>query len=180
MTPTPRMHHLKLTGGMTERGFWLYVWRVKNPEGKTFLYVGRTGDNSSPYAASTYRRMGQHLGDADNTNALLKHLRDRDGARPIHEYETFEMFSFGPIFPEVERHPDFAYRVEPHWSDAMKLHEQYRDRAAALEKKLAAELRACNYDVMNKVNSDKPLNGDDWQRVKTAFAEHFPELKDQP
>ncbi|HZG28505.1 MAG TPA: hypothetical protein VE079_08595 [Ensifer sp.] len=176
----PKMHHLKLPGGMTERGFWLYVWKVKNPEGKALLYVGRTGDNSSPYAASTYRRMGQHLGDADNTNALLKHLRERDGARATHDYEIFEMFSYGPIFPEVARHTDFAYGVEPHWGDAMKLHAEYRDRAAALEKKLAEELSACNYNVMNKVKSKALLVDGDWQPVKAAFAEHFPELKARP
>ncbi|WP_377277314.1 hypothetical protein [Rhizobium sp. R86522] len=172
----PKLHHLKLPGGMTERGFWLYVWRVENPNGEEFLYVGRTGDNSSPYAASTYRRMGQHLGDADNTNALLKHLREHDRARPIHEYETFEMISYGPIFPEVERHPDFAYRVEPHWTDARNRHDPFRDRMAALEKKLAQELKARKYNVMNTVNCDKPLLDEDWPPVKVAFAEHFPLL----
>lgn len=176
----PKLHHLKLPGGMTQRGFWLYVWRVENPNGKEFLYVGRTGDNSSPYAASTYRRMGQHLGDADNTNALLKHLRQHDSARPIHEYETFEMFSYGPIFPEVDRHANFAYRVEPHWGKAMEIHKAFRDRISALEKKLADELKECNYNVMNQVNANTPLDDEDWQQVKVAFAEHFPELKDRP
>lgn len=72
----PSIYELDLPGGMTERGFWLYVWEVK-VEADEVLYVGRTGDNSSPYASSVYRRMGQHLGDADNTNALLRHLKGR-------------------------------------------------------------------------------------------------------
>lgn len=171
-----KMHHLRLPGGMTERGFWLYVWRVRSPEGKEFLYVGRTGDNSSPYAASTYRRMGQHLGDADNTNALLKHLSTWDGKRPISHYEEFEMFSYGPIFPEVERHKDFDYRRDLHWNDAMKRHEAFRDRTAALECKLAIELSR-NYTVMNRVNSKKALVETDWLPVLEAFSKHFPKLK---
>lgn len=150
-----KMHHLRLPCGMTERGFWLYVWRVQSPDGDEFLYVGRTGDNSSPYAASTYRRMGQHLGDADNTNALLKHLSKWDGKRAISDYKEFEMFSYGPIFPEVEKHKGFKYRLEPHWSNAMKRHEEFRDRTAALESKLAIELSR-NYTVMNEVHSKKP------------------------
>jgi hypothetical protein len=176
----PKLHHLRLPAGMTERGFWLYVWRVRNPEGKEFLYVGRTGDNSSPFAASTYRRMGQHLGDAKNTNALLKHLNAWDGGRPIHEYQEFEMFSYGPIFEEVEKHPDFVYRQSPHWEEAFKLHEPLRDRMAALESKLAHELKSCGYTVMNDVNSKAELDPGDWPPVLDAFAVHFEKLKDRP
>jgi len=172
----PELHHLQLPGGMTERGFWLYVWRVKNPEEDEFLYVGRTGDNSSPYAASTYRRMGQHLGDAQNTNALLKHLAKVDGGRPIHQYREFEMFSYGPIFEEVEKHPDFAYRKSPHWEKALDLYKPFRDRMAALEKKLARELKDCGYKVMNTVSSKATLVPEDWPPVRNAFAVDFPNL----
>ncbi|NKN03235.1 hypothetical protein [Rhizobium leguminosarum] len=174
----PKMHHLKLPGGMTERGFWLYVWRVRNPHDREFLYVGRTGDNSSPYAASTYRRMGQHLGGADNTNALLKHLRECDESRSINHYEEFEMFSYGPIFPEVEKDPAFAYRLEPHWEDAMRRHEEFRDRTAALESKLTNELKVRGYNVMNTVHSKKVAAEEEWLAVRDAFSEHFPRLKD--
>lgn len=178
MSPMPKMHHLKLPGGMTERGFWLYVWKVRNPEGKNFLYVGRTGDNSSPYAASTYRRMGQHLGDAKNTNALLQHLGGHDNERPIHHYDELEMFSYGPIFPEVEKHPDFVYRQSPHWDAAMALHEPFKKRMAALEKKLAFELRECGYNVMNRLPAADDFDPDDWKPVRDAFATYFPRLKD--
>ncbi|SFG24320.1 hypothetical protein [Ensifer sp. OV372] len=174
----PQMHHLRLPGGMTERGFWLYVWRVLSPHDQEFLYVGRTGDNSSPYAASTYRRMGQHLGDADNTNALLTHLREHDESRPISHYNEFEMFSYGPIFPEVERHPEFAYRLEPHWGDAMKKHEEFRDRTAALESRLARELHDRDYNVMNEVRSRRAVVETDWLPVRDAFSQYFPRLRD--
>jgi hypothetical protein len=61
-------------GAILERGFWLYVWEVTTPEGKQVYYVGRTGDNSSTNAQSPYNRLGQHLGFAENTNALRKYL----------------------------------------------------------------------------------------------------------
>jgi hypothetical protein len=173
----PKMHRLKLPGGMTERGFWLYVWKVLNPEGEEFLYVGRTGDSSSPYAASTYRRMGQHLGDAKNTNALLQHLGKRDKERPIHQYDEFEMFSYGPIFPEVERHPDFVYRQSPHWEAALALHEPFKKRMAVLEKKLAFELSERDYNVMNKLPEPVDVDLHDWDPVLEAFAAHFPRLR---
>lgn len=171
----PSIYELDLPGGMTERGFWLYVWEVKTEAGEV-LYVGRTGDNSSPYASSVYRRMGQHLGDADNTNALLRHLEERFKKREIHSYERFRMFSYGPIFPEVDRNPEFAYRVAPHWQSALDLHIPYRDRTAALERKLAQELRAADYDVLNVVNSNAPLIEADWPPVREAFVKHFSRL----
>ena len=53
-------HTLTLPAAMLERGFWLYVWKVETPAGE-YLYVGRTGDNSTPYATPPYQRMGPFL-----------------------------------------------------------------------------------------------------------------------
>lgn len=122
--------------------------------------------------------MGQHLGDAYNTNALLRHLQGRFEDRKIHSYENFRMVSYGPIFPEVERHPEFGYRVEPHWQSALDLHNPYRDRMAALERKLAEALHSAGYEVMNTVNANASLTETDWPPVRTAFAQHFPKLAD--
>ena len=66
-------HTLTFPGAMTERGFWLYVWRIMSPIGE-LLYVGRTGDSSSPYASSPFARMGQHLGNNKNQNMVRQHL----------------------------------------------------------------------------------------------------------
>ncbi len=66
-------HALTLPAALLERGFWLYVWRVEAQEGER-LYVGRTGDSSSPHATPPYIRMGQHLGYQPTQNALRKHL----------------------------------------------------------------------------------------------------------
>jgi hypothetical protein len=42
------------------------------------LYVGRTGDSSSPDAQSPFNRMGQHLAFAKNRSMLRNHLQGRD------------------------------------------------------------------------------------------------------
>lgn len=166
---------LVLPGAMTKRGFWLYVWQVPVANGLVH-YVGRTGDNSSPYASSVYRRFGQHLGEADNTNALLQHLRHRYPGQDIWDYDTFRMIAVGPVFPEVERHPEFRHGEAPHYKDAFSRHIPFRDRAAALEARLTLELRACGYEVLNTVSSKAKLDQDDWELVKNALIEHFPNL----
>jgi hypothetical protein len=51
----PKTFSVTLDGAMLRRGFWLYVWEIKTPDGKDVLYVGRTGDNSSPYAQSLFQ-----------------------------------------------------------------------------------------------------------------------------
>ena len=41
---------ISFSSSVLERGFWLYVWRIDTPKGG-MLYVGRTGDESSPHAS---------------------------------------------------------------------------------------------------------------------------------
>ena len=72
---TASLHRLTLPGPMLQRGFWLYVWRVETPKGER-LYVGRTGDSSSPHATAPYTRMGQHLGFSKAQNSLRRLLSE--------------------------------------------------------------------------------------------------------
>jgi len=71
-----RLHRLKFTGAILERGFWLYAWRVFSGE-REFFYVGRTGDSSSKFAASPFSRLSQHLDirSKASANMLLRHVR---------------------------------------------------------------------------------------------------------
>jgi hypothetical protein len=154
----PALHAAELPGAMLERGFWLYVWKASTPDGE-LLYVGRTGDSSSPFATPPYRRMGQHLGDNRHQNALRRHLEQR-GIEP-ELCASFRMTAFGPLF---EQQVDVAAHREP------------RDIVAALEKKLADALRAADYEVLNTVHCKAPLRDDLWERVKAAFATEFPRL----
>lgn len=154
-----RMNVLTMPGAMLERGFWLYVWRVDTPKGER-LYVGRTGDNSTPHATPPYQRMGQHLGHLENQNMLRQHL-EHDGIVP-EDCASFQLITFGPLFPEARD---------------MNAHRRPRDIMAALEKELADALLTSGYHVMNTVKCRKPLNGSLWVQVREAFSEHFPGLR---
>jgi hypothetical protein len=158
---------MTLPGTMIQRGFWLYVWRAETPNGE-LLYVGRTGDNSSPNAVAPYTRMGQHLGFQPTQNALRKHL-SANGVAP-EECVAFHLTAHGPIYPEVER-PEGATREL-----LMAAHREPRDAVAAMECRLANDLTKAGYQVMNKVHCKAPLDIAVYAPVRAAFAAHFPKL----
>jgi hypothetical protein len=74
--PSLTAHFMSFDGALVERGFWLYVWRIVAGS-QTVLYVGRTGDSSSPHASSPFKRVGQHLevGPIAKGNSMSKQLR---------------------------------------------------------------------------------------------------------
>lgn len=160
---------MTLPGPMLQRGFWLYVWQVETPKGE-MLYVGRTGDNSSPNATAPYTRMGQHLGFVETQNALRKHLRKR-GVEP-EDCHAFHLISHGPVYPEIDK-PEGEDRVAQ-----MARHMPLRNLVGAMEKALAEELVAAGYDVMNDVKWSHPFDDAVWEDVRKAFSEHFPKLRD--
>lgn len=165
----PALYSISMPGGMLERGFWLYVWRVAAPVGHLH-YVGRTGDNSSPHATAPYTRMGQHLGFIKTQNALRKHLKLR-GIEP-ENCERFDLISHGPIYPEVD-HDGSDHDV------LMERHKPIRDQVGAMEKLLCDGLKAAGYDVMNTVNCRWQLDkvgAEKWKIAEAAFREEFPEL----
>lgn len=165
---TASLYRLTLPGPMLQRGFWLYVWQVQTPNGEQ-LYVGRTGDSSSPHATAPYTRMGQHLGFSKAANSLRRLLTEA-GVEP----ETcgqFDLISYGPIFPEIGMTKDQLR------ADQMLLHTPVRDQMAALEKKLRDALVAAGYPVLNVVHSKKQFDAAHWEAVRIAFAEYFPSLR---
>lgn len=162
------LQRLTLPGPMLQRGFWLYVWRVNTPKGER-VYVGRTGDSSSPHATAPYTRMGQHLGFSKAANSLRRLLTEA-GVEP-EDCEQFDLISYGPIFPEIGMTTGQVRREQ------MLLHTPVRDQMAALEKKLRDALVQAGYSVLNTVHSKKSYDDHHWSKVRLAFAEHFPELK---
>lgn len=164
-------YSLKLPGGMLSRGFWLYVWRVDTPTGE-MLYVGRTGDSSSPHATAPYTRMGQHLGFSKAANSLRRLLTE-NGIAP-EDCADFELISHGPIYPEV------GLKVGQDRDEQMRLHKPVRDKMAGLEKKLRDDLSASGYRVLNTVHSKKLYEENAWLAVLDAFSRHFPKLKRRP
>lgn len=157
------VHEVHFGGGILQRGFWLYIWKITPPNGEPLHYIGRTGDSSSTKAQSPFNRMGQHLGFAKTSCMLRTHL-GHHGVKP--EECTFHLVSVGPIEAESREEG----RVE---------HDHRRDRVAAMERALAEGLKAAGYRVMNEVNSRKPLDAARFAEVRAAFAAAFPSLSDR-
>lgn len=136
-----KLHSLAFHGGLLERGFWLYVWRVRCAS-EYALYVGRTGDSSSRYASSPFSRLGQHL-DVRATataNMLLRNIR----AAGFDPHQTsFELFSVGPLFPEQQ--------------DLLP-HRKHRDIVGPLETALAEHLRKAGHRVLGKHPKVRPYD----------------------
>ncbi len=148
MPESLEVHGLAFSGRLLQRGFWIYVWRITTPQ-EECLYVGRTGDSSSPNAASPFGRMGQHLDFRENAkgNAMMRHLRAR-GLDPTRC--NFQVAAVGPIFPEQQTRND---------------HDPYRDRVAALECALAKRLKKWGHDVLGSHASLKKLDHDLFEKV---------------
>jgi hypothetical protein len=156
----PETFTVTLDGAMLRRGFWLYVWEITTPSGDKLLYVGRTGDSSSPNAQSLFNRMGQNLGTLATSSMVRNNLESR-GVDPV-DCE-FRMVGHGPVFEEPVM-------------KTMESHKPIRDQVAALEKKLAEDLKAAGYDVMNTVRSRAVLDEALHEQVRGAFANEFPGL----
>lgn len=164
---TAETHTLMLPPELLRRGFWLYVWRVETSVGE-LLYVGRTGDNSSPHATAPYQRMGQHLGHVKTQNALRRQLEKR-GIDP-RDCTSFHLTSHGPLYPEIAKEAGETRAA------LMAKHLPIRDIVGAMEKALADELAAAGYTVLNTVKWKPPLDPVLWAPVRAAFATHFPRL----
>lgn len=103
-----RVHRVKFSGAILERGFWLYAWRITAGDEEVF-YVGRTGDSSSKFAASPFARLGQHLDVRPKApaNMLLRQIR-KAGLDPLKC--NYELVAFGPLFLEqatLEAHREY-------------------------------------------------------------------------
>ncbi len=147
-----KSHSLTFTGALIERGFWLYVWHVACAR-KSIVYVGRTGDSSSRYAASPFNRLGQHLDvrESASANMLLRHMRGK-GMEPT--AATYHMVAVGPIYPEQE---------------TLDLHRHHRNVVAPMEAALGRHMRGLGYDVVGNTNSKHPLNQTLFKQVLKKF-----------
>lgn len=165
---------LKLPGPMLRRGFWLYVWKVACADDRELLYVGRTGDNSSPHASPPYIRMGQHLGSMKNQNALRRNLVNH-GIEP-ETCRSFDLVAHGPLHPEIVK-PVGCDPADPDTRKSlMDLHIPLRDIVGAMEKRLEQDLRKAGYSVMNIVKWKHDVDDVEWAPVRKAFESDFPRL----
>lgn len=154
---TQRSFTLGFDGALLERGFWLYVWRIEEADRSVSLYVGRTGDSSSPHASSPFQRVARHLDPKPTakSNSLYRKLNNARLCR-------FDLVAVGPFFAEVS---DFEE------------HKVLRDEMAGLEEALARFLDGEGYNVVGVHGNPKPY---DEAKLATArkevesFLEKFP------
>ena len=153
-------YSMSFDGSILQRGFWLYVWDITAGESR-HLYVGRTGDSSSRYAASPFTRIGRHLDHRENAkgNSLAKQLVRVDATPSAC---SFQMVAIGPIFPEQET---FAAHV-PH-----------RDTVGALETALAVTLRTRGYSVLGSHAPEAEPDSELLQQVLAIIDANFPPTK---
>lgn len=148
---------MSFKGDVLKRGFWLYIWKIQAPQ-KLYLYVGRTGDSSSPNASSPFARIGQHLNLKSNAkgNCIIKHLKNLN----IEPSKcSFDMVAIGPLFSE---------------EDEFETHKPIRDKMAKLECELADYLRKHNYNILGIHNSKKKLDEKLFSKVLSVVELHFP------
>ncbi len=158
---TGLLHEVRFGGGILQRGFWLYVWEIKPPDGAARYYVGRTGDSSSTNAQSPFNRMGQHLGFSKNSNMLRRYLTAHGIDPALCE---FRLVALGPIEDESLTH-------------GRQQHDERRDVVAAMEKALAEAMTAAGYVLLNTVKSRKRLDQVRFSAVRAAFAKAFPVMQ---
>ena len=169
---------LEFSGHMARRGFSLYVWEIQHPDKGKLLYVGRTGDNSSPNASSPIRRMGQHFHPVNRGNTLYRWLTSEKYSVELEFCTSFKLFSYGPLFEEIV--PDGTEPEDPAEKRKvlMDRHRGPRDVVAGLEKTLADTLREAGYKVMNDVRGRIDTEFHLWHQVLEAFAGPFRRLND--
>ena len=149
---------MSFDGEVLTRGFWLYVWRIQAPM-KEFLYVGRTGDSSSPHASSPFARIGAHLDTRTKAkgNALGRRLRE---AKIEPTSCRFEMVAIGPLFREQHN---------------MDAHRPLRDRTAALEKALAGLLQQRGYSVLGIHHCRREVDRKLFSTIRDLVDRDFPD-----
>ena len=143
-------YELSFDGRLLTRGFWVYVWRVEDPLARLVVhYVGRTGDSSSANAGSPFSRMSAHLGRNTKGNALRRNLV-LAGLTP--ERSRFSLLALGPLFLE---------------QSTLEAHRLVRDRAAAIEAALAAELRKGGFRVLGNHPRERRMLAEDAERLRS-------------
>ena len=153
-------YDITFDGSVLERGFWLYLIQVKTSEGDHF-YVGLTGDSSSCNASSPFARIGQHLDFRPNArgNSLARNLSSA-GVTP--SKSQFRMVAVGPLYPEQAQ---------------FSAHKPPRDALAALERDLAAELKARGHSVLGSHSSRKAPQPELLAQVLAELESRIPELR---
>lgn len=150
---------MRFDGQVLKRGFWLYVLEILYHHQK-YIYVGRTGDSSSPNASSPFNRIGQHLDFRENArgNSLAKRLKEA-GVEP--EKSRFRMLALGPFYSEQE---------------SFDAHRPYRDQMATLEYEIAEYLRVVGGNVLGSHHIGTHVHPDIVNEIKSKVMEFLDDV----
>lgn len=150
-------YDVEFSGSILRRGFWIYVWHVTTGNGRQLVYVGRTGDTSSPNAQSPFRRVGQHVDPnlKSKSNALPRNLRKNE-IDPVSCH--FKFTALGPIYEEQED---------------MESHVPVRDNAAALERKAADWFKDRGYEVLGSHPKKRSVDENAWGFIEDELINRF-------
>ncbi|WP_417693431.1 hypothetical protein [Roseibium sp.] len=118
------------------------------------------------------------MGYAKTQNALRRHLIGR--SITPEECREFDLVAHGPIHPEIEKPVDYCHDDKAANAALMKVHKPIRNIVGAMEKRLAEDLSAAGYEMMNTVHWKPTILDAEWQPIRDAFAEKFPKLKQAP
>jgi hypothetical protein len=154
---TGPLYSASFDGGLLCRGFWLYVWEIVAPHGRTVHYVGKTGDKASRVCQSPFNRLTNHLGGNKHSNALNRHLREK---RIDPQSCQFQFHAYGPLLGD---------RLQ-------RTHGELCDVTSGLEKALANAMTEAGYEVINMVHCRTPLDTEAFAALRDAFATHFHKL----
>lgn len=154
----------EISGKLIRNGFWLYVLEFifadERGNDDSFLYVGRTGDNSTSNARPPINRFSIHMSSNKNSKlneVIAKYNRSREDCSKV------KLHSVGPIYPES--------------SGEFEVHKIPRNKTSAMEKQLSVDLKNAGYNVLNIVHSKQKLPPE-WTGVRAAFLKNFPKLGD--
>lgn len=152
-------HRILFDGGLLQRGYWVYMCRIVTAN-QLYIYVGRTGDSSSPNAASPFSRIGRHLDARPNatSNAMWRQLM-HTGVDPM--ACKFEMVALGPLFRERK---------------SMTAHRPIRDKVAAIERATVSFLQGRGYSVLGTHGRATHPDSALFAQVRSLVAKEFPPL----
>lgn len=151
------VYEVQFSGSILRRGFWIYVWVIETSDSSRLVYVGRTGDTSSPNAQSPFRRIGQHVdpNPKSKSNALARNLLKRGIDLERCEYLYTAL---GPIYDEC--------------SD-MSSHVPFRDKVAALERRTADWFKAEQFEVLGSHPRQGDVDDRAWKSIEEALKDRF-------
>jgi hypothetical protein len=139
---------VKFSGKTLERGFWIYVVQITNPNGQKYFYVGMTGDSSSLNAASLFVRIGRHLDTKEKAkgNTLFKSIREEKQLWPFLYKLDFEIIGF---YLQGEIRENYG---------------RIRSEISHLEDKLHKDLEKEGYKILGSKWEKNPIIYDYWQK----------------